>query len=95
MKKEFNLLALTQELWNKFLEQGFTHPDESYTIREHIHSIQSIIATRMMKKLAPNIFPTYKTDENGEIKVHQFTPEEHLEAIKSILPEDLREKICK
>ena len=95
MNKELQLLVITQQLWNEFVEAGFTHPDEANEVRHEIHGIQSIVATRIMRKLAPDIFPTYETNENGETKVHQFTPEEHLETIKSILPEELKEKICK
>lgn len=95
MNKEFKLLVITQQLWNEFIEAGFTHPDEANEVRHEIHGIQSIIATRIMRKLAPDIFPTYETNEDGEFKIHQLTPEEQLETIKSILPEELKEKICK
>lgn len=95
MNKELQLLAITQQLWNEFVEAGFTHPDEANEVRHEIHGIQSTIATRIMRKLAPDIFPTYETNEDGKIEVREITPEEHLEAIKFILPEELKEKICK
>lgn len=95
MNKELQLLAITQQLWNEFVEAGFTHPDEANEVRHEIQGIQSTIATRIMRKLAPDIFPTYETNEDGKIEVREITPEEHLEAIKFILPEELKEKICK
>ena len=96
MDKELKLLVITQDLWDQFVEAGFTHPDEANEVRHKIHGIQSIIATRIMRKLAPDIFPTYIQDMvNGIPRPHKFSPEEQLEAIKSILPEDLKEKICK
>lgn len=96
MDKELKLLAITQDLWNQFVEAGFTHPDEPDEVRHEIHGIQSAIATRIMRKLAPDIFPTYEQDMiNGIPRPHKFSPEEQLEAIMSILPENLKEKICK
>lgn len=95
MNKELQLLAITQQLWNEFVEAGFTHPDEANEVRHEIHGIQSTIATRIMRKLAPDIFPTYETNEDGKTEVREITPKEHLEAIKFILPEELKEKICK
>lgn len=96
MNKELKLLAATQDLWNQFVEVGFTHPDEPNEVRHGIHGIQSIIATRIMRKLAPDIFPTYGPDMvNGIPRQHKFSQEEQLEAILSILPEDLKEKICR
>lgn len=95
MNKELQLLAITQQLWNEFVKAGFTHPDEANEVRYEIHGIQSTIATRIMRKLAPDIFPTYETNEDGKTEVREITPKEHLEAIKFILPEELKEKICK
>lgn len=95
MTRELELLVITQQLWNEFVEAGFTHPDEANEVRHKIHGIQSIVAARIMRKLAPEIFPTYETNEDGKIEVREITPKEHLEAIKFILPEELKEKICK
>lgn len=95
MNKELQLLVITQQLWNEFVEAGFTHPDEANEVRHEIHGIQSTIATRIMRKLVPDIFPTYETNEDGKTEVREITPKEQLEAIKFILPKELKEKICK
>ena len=42
MNKELQLLVITQQLWNEFVEAGFTHPDEANEVRHEIHGIQSI-----------------------------------------------------
>ena len=48
MNKELQLLVITQQLWNEFVEAGFTHPDEANEVRHEIHGIQSIVATRII-----------------------------------------------
>lgn len=45
-KKEKEVLDLSAELWNKFLQLDEIHPDDVPEFRFHIHALQNIVFAR-------------------------------------------------
>lgn len=60
LKKDKEILALTGEVWNRFIKLEQTHPNDIDEFAKGIHQLQRIIATRMCRRDYPNIFPTKK-----------------------------------
>lgn len=51
MKKQDEVLNITAELWNKFLEisKDEIHQDDTSDVKFHIHAIQNIMFTQLYK----------------------------------------------
>lgn len=45
-EKEKEVLRLSGELWNQFIELPTIHPDDNNDVRFHIHAIQNIVFAR-------------------------------------------------
>jgi hypothetical protein len=55
-EKEIDLLKMTGELQNKFLELEPGHPTEADDWSNAIHRLQRIIMARMARRAYPDIF---------------------------------------
>ena len=47
------------DVWNSFTKLSKQHPDETDEFRRHIHGLQAIMATRIARKVCPDVYPNY------------------------------------
>lgn len=46
-KEEIEIMELTKEIWNKFLELPIEHSADTAELNFHIHAIQNILLSRV------------------------------------------------
>lgn len=58
--EEEKILDMTVDVWNEFYKLEKQHPSEHNDFADGIHTLQHILAMRMMRKYRPDRFPIKK-----------------------------------
>jgi hypothetical protein len=64
--QEQMILSLTADAWGLWLELPDKHPDDLDEFRYAVHQIQMLVAYRVARRAAPEVFGSPATEE-GEI----------------------------
>jgi hypothetical protein len=51
--------------WNAFTQLDRQHPDEADEFRHHIHALQYMMATRVVRRLHPFQFPIHPKESSS------------------------------
>lgn len=89
--KELELLNDITNFWNQYNELPIQHPSELSELSHHIHGIQLLLCARILRYISPDLFPTYNLNMGNK----EMDSEEQLRYLQTIIPEDLKKKICK
>ena len=65
-KKIEEILKLTADIWNKYLELEIEHPDEVNEFATCVHNIQDKLAVKIARIYRPDLYPI-KNRQGGSI----------------------------
>lgn len=88
--KELKLLNDITNFWNQYNELPIQHLSELSELSHHIHGIELLLCARILRYISPDLFPTRNLNMGKKMD-----SEEQLRYLQTIIPEDLKKKICK